>query len=812
MTNNTYTAKETTSFWKFIQENEIEIPIIQRDYAQGRLGKEFLRKNFLIDLKKALDNEKPYKNKVLKLDFVYGSIEHQKMNPLDGQQRLTTLWLLHWYIALRAGKLGEVAKTLNRFSYETRISSREFCNNLCNPKHFTDFNGKDIVGFIAKQTWFYSAWKQDPTIQSMLRMLGGTKITDKKGEDIIDGIEELFEETKDFEGYWTKLTSESPIVFYHLPLKDFGLSDDLYIKMNARGKQLTSFENFKADLVSYVTEQSESELLDVEMKNKWRALLNETNGIPIKMDTTWTDIFWENRSSDNKIDEIYFAFLNRFFWDKLFMFKKDDKKYVLDIGKGDESSTQENKNLSYKYLNNSEAGQNVYDTTIAYKELDVYKFFNNEIPYSVFEDLQKILDRNTEIPLCCEWDKSFNFIPKYEKDDYCTDNNGEKINKVTYLNQVQRVVFHAVCKYLIDGKADEKSLKQWMRVVWNLVSGEDSQRPQIRSTSAMRSAMEFIDRLDSHDVYNSLDIFSEGFSDSAFDRRCKEEIAKAKQILHGEPRSDGKTWEEVIIKAEKTAFFKGSIRFLFQDADGNPDWSDFEKKWEKAQQYFDKNGVKQDFRTNAFLLRALLSRINIGENWFGNSKEFWLTSLLSSNYQRAVHYLLNTNELVIKEECKQDWIKHEDLLKELLDRYDSWHILSNWRGFSVLTRYTQRRSDATSHKEIVVLNSLRNNLLNNDNIKIPLEIKVGETTYLYGWNINFKYNDFFFQWNGAQNEKALVYLMKNYWEKRKKRTNSTFDKGTDEDTYYCFKVEEGTKSQAFLKSLDKLIDDFKRQE
>ena len=69
MSNNTYTAKET-SFWKFIQENEIEIPIIQRDYAQGRLGKESLRKNFLSDLKKALDNEKPYQDKAMKMDFV----------------------------------------------------------------------------------------------------------------------------------------------------------------------------------------------------------------------------------------------------------------------------------------------------------------------------------------------------------------------------------------------------------------------------------------------------------------------------------------------------------------------------------------------------------------------------------------------------------------------------------------------------------------------------------------------------------------------------------------------------------------------
>ena len=180
MSNNINT--KATTFWIFLKDNTIEIPIIQRDYAQGRLGKENLRKNFLSDLKKALDNEKPYKNTAMKLDFVYGSTESGKLNPLDGQQRLTTLWLLHWYIALRAGELNEDnCRIFRKFTYETRISSREFCQNLCNPEHFENFDGNDIVGFITKQTWFYSAWKQDPTIQSMLRMLGGTKVTDKKG-------------------------------------------------------------------------------------------------------------------------------------------------------------------------------------------------------------------------------------------------------------------------------------------------------------------------------------------------------------------------------------------------------------------------------------------------------------------------------------------------------------------------------------------------------------------------------------------------------------------------------------------------------
>ena len=242
-----------TTFWNLLKENKIEVPIIQRDYAQGREGKEYLRQTFLESLKNALDeslksdkkpDESSEKNEVLKLDFVYGSAENGALQPLDGQQRLTTLWLLHWYIAMRAGKLHEAGAALKKFTYETRISSREFCEELCKAKNFESFDGNNIVSYITSQTWFYSSWKQDPTIQSMLRMLGGTQKKGKGGTDIPDGIEEVFGEESDFKKYWDKLESDNaPIVFYYLPLKDFGLSDDLYIKMNARGKQLTNFEN-----------------------------------------------------------------------------------------------------------------------------------------------------------------------------------------------------------------------------------------------------------------------------------------------------------------------------------------------------------------------------------------------------------------------------------------------------------------------------------------------------------------------------------------------------------------------------------------
>lgn len=825
MDNNTYTAKET-SFWKFIQENEIEIPIIQRDYAQGRLGKESLRKNFLSDLKKALDNEKPYKDKAMKMDFVYGSVENEKMNPLDGQQRLTTLWLLHWYIALRAKKLdAEIAGTLNRFSYETRISSREFCGNLCNSEHFKDYEGTDIVSFITKQTWFYSAWKQDPTIQAMLRMLGGTKVTDKKGEDIIDGIEELFEGTDKFEGYWDKLTSDNaPIVFYHLPLKDFGLSDDLYIKMNARGKQLTSFENFKADLVDYITEQSNSELLDADTKKRWKSLLDERDGIPIKMDTVWTDIFWKNRSCDNKIDEIYFAFLNRFFWDQLFMIRNEDD-FVL-------RNDKENENSSYKYLNNSEGGQNVYDTTISYRELDPYKFLNGEIPYSVFEDLQTILNRCKDIIPVCQWDENFRFIPAYEKDNgksiEIIDNNREKILKVTYLTQVQRVVFHAVCKYFKEGFANPDSLKNWMRVTWNLVSGEDVKGPQIRSTSAMRSAMEFIDKLDSHDVYNCLANFTDKLSDSEFDKRCKEEIAKAKQILDEKgylrkyegSHSNYNTWEEIIIEAENYAFFKGAIRFLFTDGNGEINWNHFDTKWGNTQKYFDEKGVKDEYKVP--LTKSLVIQCT---NWndqlydkqlFNPTASTWKGILCSTIWNIPIHNILWCDELN-NIQCSQSLndANIDNYLTPILNdlpykTFVEEEPTGRFRWIDGRLAYYKpygRRFvtfDWNNYHRNTIFRKISSDICI-DNTDHPV-ITDSKLSFWWGWNINFKYKDNFFQWYCAPSETELdVYLMENTWNNYKKRKKTTTDKKTDEDQVFCFRVADNMTPEAFLTQLDCLI-------
>lgn len=677
-----HTQSKEITFWKFLQENSVEIPIIQRDYAQGRIGKEYLRKTFIESLKAALDNNN--NNQKLKLDFVYGTLENGKIYPLDGQQRLTTLWLLHWYIALRSGNLNETnCKILKNFTYETRISSRDFCEQLCNDKNWDNYpHSGNIAKYIKDQHWFSSAWLQDPTISSMLNMLAGTKPIDEDKEDINDGIGEIFKDINDdqFKDYWKILIDdECPIVFYYLPITDMGLTDDLYIKMNARGKQLSNFENLKADLIGYVQKQC-SEL----EKGNWGKFLNvsdKDNYLPLLLDTTWTGLFWEKRFDNKeqpcKIDEIFFAFINRFFWNEL----------VLEHIKNPKETKLED-NKSYKYFNNSEDIKN-FDMTIAYHGLNVYKYENGNIPSELFEKLIKILSNYINFKeklgeldniLCCPFDaenndkgepnkknkdngNQFYFIPQYKHVDgkegkkTIFDNDRNEISPITHLTQVQRVVFSAVCKFfyswneeIINKEQCETALKQWMRIIWNLVSGLDEKgRPQIRSVDEMSKAIEFInsDKLNCLDVYTSLQnldnignvdfkesIFS-GWNfnllDNNFNARCLEECIKAEQILRDRNK------EQKFVKFEKQ--YRGSIRFLLLKKEADTieiDTDDFDKKIGYAIQE-NKEFYKQFI--NYCTLPEQLTEIVYALN-----KNALITNLLNPKLLEPIHNMLMDKE------------------------------------------------------------------------------------------------------------------------------------------------------------------------
>lgn len=267
-----------------LEIKSVEIPLIQRDYAQGRQSENVTR--IRTDFLKALHEALKPTGQALGLDFVYGIVgKNGSFAPLDGQQRLTTLFLLHWYLTWRA-KIEVKNQPWKNFTYATRPSARLFCEQLTKYQPTVDEIGSDCVLsiWLKDQPWYLYTWQYDPTIQAMLVML--------------DAMHELF-------GKWSEadcgaacqcLTrGQNPAISFHLlPLEANDLTDDLYIKMNSRGKSLTPFENFKANF-------------EILLK-KDHPGATKADYFAKKVDTEWAEILWNYRGEDNLIDDEFMRY------------------------------------------------------------------------------------------------------------------------------------------------------------------------------------------------------------------------------------------------------------------------------------------------------------------------------------------------------------------------------------------------------------------------------------------------------------------------------------------------------------------------
>lgn len=235
---------------------KILIPKIQRDYAQGRESSKGVRNRFLKSIFEVIDSNHL---STLTLDFIFGHKEDETniFYPVDGQQRLTTLFLLQLYV----GRRGNCdVDFLRKFSYETRDSSKQFCKRLF---EIPANNFKGIKQHVEDQWWFTNLWRNDPTIKAMLTTL-----------DDIDKHYEATEEEKFSATIWPNLLNS--IKFWLLYLDDLTTTDDLYIKMNSRGVPLTNFEHIKA-------------MLDEYAHTKGR--------LSAKIDTIWTSLLWRYHDS-----------------------------------------------------------------------------------------------------------------------------------------------------------------------------------------------------------------------------------------------------------------------------------------------------------------------------------------------------------------------------------------------------------------------------------------------------------------------------------------------------------------------------------
>ena len=589
----------------FKKYSRIEIPKIQRDYAQGRENESEVADRFLDKIFECL---KEKDNKNLELDFIYGSVNNKTVYLLDGQQRVTTLFLLHWYIVLREDRFNEeIKECLKKFTYSTRVSSREFCQNIIDNDNIKNIKGeiskkekdkKNKLSDIIKDFYWFTN-ENDPTIKAMLNMID--KIDKKYNEIVKDNNSiKLFDRLE-------------KIQFYFLPMEDFKLTDEIYLKMNARGKPLTSFENFKADFTYYIQKNN----IDISQQQ-----LSD-------LDNKYTNFFWQLYKRDKKYDNLYIKFFYRitliyFIINNEDVEKLTDNEYYKYLKSGSfEELNEKNKYSSFN------AFKETYDKNICDESKNVIKIIFKVLDILEHEYSNNIL--NTIKPI---WDQN----------DY------DILSKIKY-EYKDIIIFSALIFYIEKNDYYKKSFKQWMRIVWNITENSNiNEYSSIRLIKLFNELSEY-----SSNIYNFLadekNIIDTNISKEAVQyerRKCKFLKRRGKLIIKD------KNWEKFFIKAEKYKFFKGYIDFLIDD---NMDINKFNHRVKLFCSMFNDDG-KYTFDEEHLFLRALISNIT-DINDFRNKKV-----RISDNLKNLIN--------ILKDKCYDN--DTHDYIKKLLDSKNKYKL------------------------------------------------------------------------------------------------------------------------------------------
>lgn len=490
------------------RHQRIRVPLIQRDYAQGRQEAKDVRDEFLKALEGALLKSAEDPSLPLNLDFVYGSVEGEgggetQFLPLDGQQRLTTLFLLHWYLAWLDQQWDEFERLFcengrARFAYSVRPSSTEFFDALVmyRPLRSPGETGS-LVQNIEDQPWYFRSWRLDPTIQSVLGML--------------DALHARFVAS---EGLFGRLIDEQrpAITFQLLDLNDFGLSDDLYIKMNARGRPLTAFETFKARY----EQDLRGQFVDMTF-NVGKQQFPVAEYVALRLDTTWGDLFWRLRDKkSNQYDE---ALMNTFRAVALATRSSEHPKFL------DDAEELRQRSPSYTAFHTRSWLDEPF-TLALIRLLEMWSAANGSLatvlPSTRYFDEKKMFDAITE---------------------------GSR--SLSYTDIVQ---FAAYVKFVVKHRehTDTAAFEDWMRVVYNLSTNTGYNRAVDlrRSLAGIDELLEYAEDILGH--FAGTDGTAAGFND----QQIREEQLKAQLILAQE------TWRALIERAEGHGYLRGQIEFL----------------------------------------------------------------------------------------------------------------------------------------------------------------------------------------------------------------------------------------------------------
>lgn len=276
------------------ENNKVVIPDLQRDYCWGNpelnLVAGFV--DSLIEIEKS---------EVVTMGLLYGYYNGLIENHLqlcDGQQRLTTIFLLIGMINRRLGFSQYRRYLMSDFEfshddkepylqYGIRDSSLYFISDLTT--FFFLSEGISFASEIERQPWFLSSYYQDPTVTSILNALYTIE------ERLQNFNEEQLSQLGDF------LTEKVEFIFYDMGSREEG--EETFVIINTTGEPLTAAQNLKPLVID---SNRNTHVLDpYSMEEK-----SVAEGWEIM--ETW---FWQNRCKDgvdhpHTADEGMVAFLN----------------------------------------------------------------------------------------------------------------------------------------------------------------------------------------------------------------------------------------------------------------------------------------------------------------------------------------------------------------------------------------------------------------------------------------------------------------------------------------------------------------------
>ena len=758
-------GKDTTQLFDFLglmRKYKIEIPKIQRDYAQGRLSSsaKAAREGFAKNLVRALVGNEP-----ILLDFIYGvDIDtddmHNILYPLDGQQRLTTLFLLaclcqraepNWYFSYESRRVAEV--------FMKELKNR---NNMSAILSFAQANQTTTISDIIKKCpWFFASWEEDINIAGMLRMLDA-----------------LYREIRNLKNM-RKQFDFSKITFYVKTIS--GNSTDfeqIYLKMNGRGKALSSWDNLKACLDSVVP---------FGMKDSWNDCIN----------LKWPDLLWN--LSGNSIEKVEFSMENvvcyalaatfetgRYVdtnWEEEVdekqtkILKSPAQEVKLDhiinekINKGRFEAYCINQGRFEVYCNewiyipNDKVDEKEDEQAIICKRKSLcsirQNFLNNfvNIMNTFFSCLTK--DESFFKQQMSPWDLG-NLKP-----DLCALTYGNKNQKEE--NRKRLLVYYALQK----SKAKEaEKTEDWRRFIWNLVY--NTSIPDINKFRVVFLALKNLCEY-SGDILASIATIksSKRLVDelqNAFGGQWEEECEKTERInTHDDmpiPRGFS-SWENAIASAESHAFFRGRIPFLFHNENGNVDWTLFETKYENSLLFFEESGVTESFCADGLLLKLLYTYIDdywkLG--WIAFNSETWRDKFLSyPQFQNAIHKLLVSTERSrqVDIEQKSNQVKDsDDVLWTILNSdvichgfvclvkpYNEFYLTNYSMSGVNFIGYTNYDKRHPYWEHYIILNDARKRLLRKFGIKLAKEY----SSFYNCWD--FEYNGMLFRWYNTDEKRT----------------------------------------------------------